>query len=82
MTPLTEYRLKLHLTQEKLALKAGIATRTIVSAENNPVHQLRYSSKRALLKALGLEWSQRELVFPSHPTTTEETTRAPNKVQV
>lgn len=51
------------LTQRQLAQRANLAMRTVFAAEVGQ-HEPRQVTKAKLLKALGVPWSARELVFP------------------
>lgn len=50
------------MTQAELAEKANLSIRTIANIERGKA--CRNGTKRALLKALGFEFSEREQVFP------------------
>jgi len=59
---LKAHRNRAGLTQPQLAKKAGVAARTVFSAEKG--RPTRQDTKRRLLKALGMEWGQRSEVWP------------------
>jgi transcriptional regulator with XRE-family HTH domain len=50
------------LSQAQLAERAGVATRTIYSAEHG--RRCLYPTQRRILRALGVAWEKRSSVFP------------------
>lgn len=62
MTLLAEIRRARGLTQYRLASRARVAPETVSNIERGI--QPRQDTKRKLLRALGMEWSDRDSVFP------------------
>lgn len=54
---LRRLRVKLRLTQERLAQRVGVTTHTIWRLENDPVFSPRLETLRAIAKALGVDAS-------------------------
>jgi DNA-binding XRE family transcriptional regulator len=54
---LRQLRLKLRLTQERLAQRGGVTTHAIWRLENDPVFSPRLETLRAVAKALGVDAS-------------------------
>jgi transcriptional regulator with XRE-family HTH domain len=52
-----QLRLKLRLTQERLAQRVGVTTHTIWRLENDPVFSPRLETLRAIATALGVDAS-------------------------
>lgn len=64
-TRVREIRLRLLLTQHDLARKAGVSLRTVHAIEKG--RPCRHSTKRKVLKALGLDVSNLHQVWPERP---------------
>jgi DNA-binding XRE family transcriptional regulator len=62
-----EFRLEQFMTQNDLAKKAKVASRTLHSIEKG--FPCRQGTKRKILIALGFSWQERDLVWPEnvHP---------------
>lgn len=54
------------MTQRELARKAGIALRTVCGIETGR-HEARMTSRRKLLRALGVPFERAREVFPEEP---------------
>jgi len=52
---LRRLRLKVRITQERLAQRVGVTTHTIWRLENDPVFSPRLATMRALAKELGVK---------------------------
>ncbi len=57
-----ELRQQKYLTQAQLAVRAGVSVRTVFSVEHG--RRCRWSTKRLILRALGIDFSERKTVFP------------------
>jgi transcriptional regulator with XRE-family HTH domain len=55
---LRRLRLRLPITQERLAQRVGVTTHTIWRLENDPVFSPRLATMRALAKVLGVKVSE------------------------
>ena len=64
---LRDFRKQAGFTQQDLAYKARVALRTVSYIESHPGCKPWHTTKQRLLRALGLSFADRELVFPTAP---------------
>lgn len=64
MNRLREFRLAAGMTQEALAKRAGISSRTILAIERNYQGDCQQNTKRLILKALKVPWQDKGEVWP------------------
>nr|BFE69004.1 hypothetical protein GCM10020092_023050 [Actinoplanes digitatis] len=69
------HRKRLGLTQEDLAARAGVHTRTIGKIEAGQISSSRQSTARLLAEALGLVGAEREAFFQAAASTVDTSTQ-------
>ena len=68
------------LTQQELAAKARVAVRTVSGAERPDAHPLRMSTRRSLLRALEIPFTEHFAIFGPLPKGSR--TKPPREAEV
>jgi len=77
---LREYRLRMEMTQEEMAAKAGVSTRTLANIERGNATNISLTNFLLLLKAVGRINAIKEL-FPELPVNLYQSSSSRSMIQ-